>query len=158
VDNNEFDKYLMNSIVPLYPHARNQAGHSVMLKVDSGPGRMNFFLLAKLQCLEFVLYPCVLNTTHVMQETDQMYGPFKTQFLNDLDLMVDARLAEKVTLSLQPKLVGLPMFSGIDRDTNYNVEVSAFKKAFLREKCVSVWRKGGTAMEQGVTCACLINT
>jgi hypothetical protein len=87
-----------------------------------------------------------------------MYGPFKTQFLNNLDLMVDAQLAEKVTLSLQPKLVGLPMFGRIDCDTNYNVEVSAFEKAFLREKCLSTWRKIGAATEQGVTRACLLNT
>jgi hypothetical protein len=94
-----------------------------------------------------------------MKVTDQMYGPFKIQFLNNLDLIVDAQLAEKVTLSLQPKLVGLPMFGGINCDTNYNVEVSAFEKAFSREKCVSAWRKvGGAAMEQGITCACLTNT
>ncbi len=89
-DNDEFGKYLMNSIVPLYPHARNRAGHHVMLKVDSGPGRMNLNILAKLRHLGFVLYPCVLNTTHITQVTDQMYGPFKTQFLNTLDLMVVA--------------------------------------------------------------------
>ncbi len=129
----------------------------MLLKVDSGPGKMNLNLLAKLQCLGFVLYPCVPNTTHVTQETDQMYGPFMTQFLNNLDLMVEAQLAENVTLSLQSKLVGLPMFGGIDCDTDYNVEVSAFEEGFSREKCVGAWRKVGAATEQGVTCACLLN-
>jgi hypothetical protein len=90
MDNDEFEKYIMNSIVPLYPHARNRPGHRVMLKVDSGLGRMNLDLLAKLRRLGFILYPCVPNMTHVTQETDQLYGAFKTQFLKNLDLMVDA--------------------------------------------------------------------
>jgi hypothetical protein len=69
--------------------------------------------------------------------------------------MVDARLEANVTLSLQPKLVGLPTFGGIDRDTGYNVEVSAFEQGFSREKCLASWRKVGAATDQGVTRACL---
>ena len=112
---------------------------------------MNLDLLAKLRRLRFILYPCVPNTTHVTQETDQLYGAFKTQFLKNLDLMVDARLSTDVSLSLQPKLVGLPMFGGIDHDTGFNVEVSAFEQGFSREKCVWSWRKVGAATEEGVT-------
>ena len=128
-----------------------------MLKVDSGPGRMNLNLLARLRRLGFILYPCVPNTTHVTQETNQLYGPFKTQFLKNLDLMVDARLEANVTLSLQPKLVGLPAFGGIDRESGYNIEVSAFEQGFSREKCLGSWRKVGAATDQGVTRACLSN-
>ena len=157
MDNDEFEKYLMNSIVPLYPHARNRPGHRVMLKVDSGPGGMNLNLLPKLRRLGFILYPFFPNTTHVTQETDQLYRAFKTQFLKNLDLMVDARLSADVTLSLQPKLVGLPMFGGIDHDTGFDVEVSAFEKGFTREKCVRSWTKVGAATEEGVTRACLSN-
>ena len=88
MDSEEFEKYIMNSIVPLYLHARNQRGKRVMLKVDSGPGRMNLNLvLARLRHLGFILYPCVPNATHVTQETDQLYGPSKTQFLENLDLI-----------------------------------------------------------------------
>ena len=157
MDEEEFEKYIMNSIVPLYPNARNRPGHRVMLKVDSGPGRMNLNLLARLRRLGFILYPCVPNTTHVTQETDQLYGAFKMQFLKNLDLMVDARLEANVSLSLQPKMVGLPTFGGIDRDTGYNVEVSAFEQGFSREKCLWSWRKVGAATDQGVTRACLLN-
>jgi hypothetical protein len=110
MDKEEFAKYLFNSIVPLFPHAKDKPGHHVLLKVDSGPGRMNLNLLAKLRLLGFVLYPCVPNTTHVTQETDQNYGPFKTQFLSNLDLIVDKRLTAKKSLSLQQKFVGLPLF------------------------------------------------
>ena len=102
MDKEEFTtKYLFNSIVPLFPHAKDKPGHRVLLKVDSGPGRMNLNLLAKLRLLGFVMYPCVPNTTHVTQETDQNYGPFKTQILSNLVLIVDKRLMAKKSLSLQ---------------------------------------------------------
>ncbi len=132
MDSEEFEKYVMNSIVPLYPHARNQRGKRVMLKVDSGPGMMNLNLLARLTHLEFILYPYVPNTMHQTQETDQLYGPFKTQFLENLDLICNVRLQKNVSLSLQPKFMGLPLFGGIDTKTSCNIEVSAFEQAFTK--------------------------
>jgi hypothetical protein len=118
---------------------------------------MNLKLLAKLRLLGFVLYPGVPNTTHVTQETDQNYGPFKTQFLSNLDLIVDARLTLKKSLSLQQKFVGLPLFGGVDRDTQFHVEVGAFQKAFVQSKCLAAWKKVGAATPEGVTRACLDN-
>ncbi len=100
MDEEEFAEYLFNSIVPLFSPAKDKPGHCVLLKVDSGPGRMNLNLLLKLRLLGFVLYPCVPNTTHVTQETYQNYGPFKTQFLSNLDLIVDKILTTKKSLSL----------------------------------------------------------
>jgi len=72
MDSEEFEKYVMNSIIPLYPHVRNQHGKHVMLKVDSGPVRMNPNLLAGL----------VIR--------------YKTQFLENLDLMQGAIAKECV--------------------------------------------------------------
>jgi hypothetical protein len=63
MDSNEFKKYVLGSIIPLYPTARDKPGYRVMLKVDSGPGRMNLNLLARLQELGFVIYPGAPNTT-----------------------------------------------------------------------------------------------
>lgn len=74
---------------------------------------MNLKLLTKLRLLGFVLYPCIPNTTNMMQEIAQNYGPFKTQLLSNLDLMVDARLKAEKSLSLQPKFaMVLPLFGG----------------------------------------------
>jgi hypothetical protein len=157
MDEEEFAKYLFNSIVPLFPHAKDKPGHCILLKVDLGPGRMNLNLLANLRLLGFVLYPCVPNTTHVTQETDQNYGPFKTQFLSNLELIVDERLTAKKSLSLQQKFVGLPLFVGVDRETQFNVEVGAFQKAFVRLKYLVAYKKVGAAMPEGVTRACLNN-
>ena len=155
MDDVEFEKYLMNSIVPLYPHAKDKKGHRVIIKVDSGPGRLSLKLLSKLRLLGFILYPCVPNTTHVTQETDQNYGPFKTQFLSNLDLIVDARLAKKKSLTLQPKFVGLPLFGGVDHETELQVELGAFQKGFTRSRCLAAWKKVGAATAEGVTRACL---
>jgi hypothetical protein len=52
MDIEEFAKYLFGSIVILFPHAKDKPGHLFLLKVDSGPGRMNLNLLAKLSVRE----------------------------------------------------------------------------------------------------------
>jgi len=155
MDEVEFEKYLLNFIVPLYPDAKNMLGHRVLLKVDSGPGRMNIRLLTKLRRLGFILYPCVPNTTHVTQETDRCYGPFKTQFAINLDNLVDARLKKDKSVSLQPKLVGLPVFGGYDAQSEFNIEVSAFQRGFNRDMCVLAWEKVGAATKNGITRRCL---
>jgi len=63
----------------------------------------------------------------------------------------------KKSLSLQQKFVGLPLFGGVDRDTQNHVEVGAFQKAFVRLKCLAAYKKGGVATPEGVTRACLDN-
>jgi hypothetical protein len=102
MDSTEFEKYVLGSIVPLYPTAHDKLGHCVMLKVDSGPGRMNLNLLARLQRLGIVMYPGIPNMTNMSQETDQQYGAFKTQFTINFDTILEGRINTGVSLSLQP--------------------------------------------------------
>ncbi len=102
MDDIEFEKFIFNSIVPIYPNTADTPGKRVILKVDSGPGRMNPNLLARLRLLGFVLYPGVPNTTSVTQETDQNYGPFKQQFTSNLEMITQHRLNNKLSCSLQP--------------------------------------------------------
>ena len=64
-------KYMNNSILPLYPDIEDVPGKRVILKVDSGPGRLNVEMLADLRLQGLYLVPGVPNTTHVTQETDQ---------------------------------------------------------------------------------------
>jgi hypothetical protein len=45
MDSEEFAEYFLGSILPLYLTACNKPGHCVMLKLDSGPGRINFISL-----------------------------------------------------------------------------------------------------------------
>ena len=51
MDDCEFEQYVMNSILPLYPNTRDRPGHRLLLKCDSGPGRLQIGLLAKLRFL-----------------------------------------------------------------------------------------------------------
>jgi hypothetical protein len=67
----KFPAYIRNAIMPLYPDAEPSFGKWVILKCDSGPGRMNLDLLADLQSSGFILFPGVPNTTAVSQETNQ---------------------------------------------------------------------------------------
>jgi hypothetical protein len=73
----ELDKYLKNSILPLYPDIADSPGKRVILKVDSGPGRCNVEMLADLRLQGLYLIPGVPNTTAKTQETDQNYGLYK---------------------------------------------------------------------------------
>jgi hypothetical protein len=147
MDNEEFAKYMRGSIVPLFPNALDQPGCRVLLKVDSGPGWMNLQLLASLNLLGIILYPCIPNTMHVMQETDQLYGPFKTQFLKNLDLIIEARLNNNKSLSLPSKMVGLPLFGGVDQETSLELVTGAFQKTCVPSRCIAAWRKVGAATE-----------
>ncbi len=137
IDNKEFSKYMRGSIAPLFPDALDQPGCHLLLKVDSGPGRMNLQLLAILKLLGIILYPCDPNTTRITQETDQLYGPFKTQFLKNLHFIIEARLDNSKSLSLAPKMVGLPLFGGVDRETGLKLVTSAFQKAFVPSRCIA---------------------
>ena len=145
MDEAEFEKYLSNSIFPLYPDVKDVMGKRVMLKVDSGPGRLNMELLARCRLLGFVLYPGVPNTTAVTQETDKNYGPFKTSFRTILDIIVQNRINAEKSTSLQPWIVGLVVFGGTDPVTKINVEKNAFQDGFSVVACLAAWQKVGAA-------------
>lgn len=153
MDEEEFAKYIMNAIVPLYPNAAPEKGKWVILKCDSGPGRMNLDLLADLRTSGFILFPGVPNTTAVTQETDQNYGPFKTQYCKNLDVVVDERIKQNLSTALAPWQVGLIVFGGVDPETNV-VVASAFENGFSREACRHAWEKVGAAP---LTKSCLTN-
>ena len=104
----------------------------MVLKCDSRPGRMNIDLLADLRASGFILYPGVLNTTAVMQETDQNYGPFKTQCCKNLDAVVDERIKQGKLTYIPQSQIGLIVYGGVDSETNLVVK-SAFKAGFSRD-------------------------
>ena len=95
MDNVEFDEYLSNSLIPLYPGAGDVKVKRVLFKLDSGPVRLGIKLLARLCLFGFVLYPGVPNTTAVSQETDKNYGPFETAFRIILDKIFQERMFKK---------------------------------------------------------------
>jgi hypothetical protein len=78
--NEEFDNYIRNSILPLFPDACNMPGKRIMIKVDRGPGQLNVDLLTELKLMGWYMHPSVPNTSAVTQETNQNCGPFKGRF------------------------------------------------------------------------------
>jgi hypothetical protein len=57
MDDAEFFLYMKNNIFPLYPHACDEPGKRVIIKVDSGPGRNFAALLALCRVHGFYIYP-----------------------------------------------------------------------------------------------------
>ena len=128
----EFKKYLMDSIVPLYPNASDVYGKRVLLIVDSGPGRKDEGLLAFLRARGILLHPGVPNTTHVTQPTDQNYGYFKTLYQKNLRDLVKYRRSKKESVC---QLDFLLLVFGNQEDQYENIPLErAFEKAFSVER------------------------
>ncbi len=144
MDKDEFEKYLFNSIIPLYPDLNDRPGKRILIKIDSGPGRSNNHLMcARLRSRGAYLFPGVPNTTAVSQETDRAYGPFKTAFRQNLTTLSADRLAAGKKVSFPPWLVGLFVFGGCDPETGIDGYIDAFNFAFSREKCLRAWELVG---------------
>ena len=144
MDDCEFEQYVMNSILPLYPNTCDRPGYRLLLKCDSGPGRLQIELLAKLRFLGIYLYPCVPNTTAVTQETDRTYGMFKSRYRQNLELLVDECVRQDKSVSVPQYKHGLLVFGGVDDKTKLELE-SAFEVGFSRQRCLDSWEKIGAA-------------
>ncbi len=114
MDEVEFRKYFLNSLVLLFPDSDDVNGERVIVKVDSGCQRLQENFLAEARTLEFIVYPGILNATAITQETDQSYCPFKTRFFKNLQQLSDARIMADLSTSLPPWLIGLTVFGGVD--------------------------------------------
>ena len=142
MDDEEFFEYVKKSIMKLYPDAAPVRGRWVVIKCDSGPGRLNPDLLAFLRFHGFILYPGVPNTTAVTQETDQSYGPFQSAVRTNLQLIIDERIRINAPRSLSPWIVGLVIFGGEDPETGLIVG-SAFQRGFSHALNIKAWEKVG---------------
>ena len=91
MDATELQKCMENTILPLYPDVEDVPGKRALLKVDSGPGRMNVDMLAWLRLRGVCMTPGVPNKTSKTQETDQNCGPFKSRFCDNLRVLSQAR-------------------------------------------------------------------
>ena len=124
----------------------------MIIKLDSGPGRLNMELLATLRSSGFILFPGVPNTTAVSQETDVSYGLFKSKFRMNLTKLTDIRIENNDSVSFAPWIVGLLVFGGTDPITKCSGFEDCFALAFSKEKNIAAWEKVGAAP---LTMACL---
>jgi len=134
----ELDKYITNSILPLYPDVCDCEQKHVIIRCDTSPGRSNVAMLAKLRSLGVYLVPGVPNTMHVMQETDQNYGRFKSDFRFNLSVLSEVRFAVNKTLTMSD--IPLLVFGG---QSDGVVLVDAFAKSFNSNKNKEVWKSIG---------------
>ncbi len=78
MNNEEFERYIDNSIVPLFPDLKDMPGNCILLKVDSGRGWNWWDLLNKCWLRGVYIYPGLPNSISMQQEMDiNFYGPFK---------------------------------------------------------------------------------
>ena len=151
MDEEEFCKYVEECIVPLYPDAEDKPGKRVLLLVDSGPGRMQVAMLARLKLLGIYLKAGAPNTTHITQPTDQNYGMFKSIYRTNLKLLT------KHTTSIKHISIPLLVFGGDFKNEDglllCNIP-SAFDEAFSFDRNQEVWRKLGF---NPFTRACLLD-
>ncbi len=77
MNNKEFERYINNTIIPLFPNMEDMPGKCVLFKVDSRTGRNCMRLLVSCKFRGLYLFPGLPNATSVQQETDRNYGLFK---------------------------------------------------------------------------------
>jgi len=145
MDDVKFFEYLQKSIMKLYPDAAPVKGKWIVIECDSGPGRLNPDLLAYLRYHRFLLYPGIPNTTAVLQETDQSFGPFQSAIRTNLQLLIDKRICKDVPRTLSPWVVGLGVFGGYDPETGLIV-ASAFEKGFSKAQNIHAWEQVGAVV------------
>ena len=86
------------------------------------------------------MFPCVPNTTSVTQETDILYGPFKSGIRVNLENLTKIRLEQangnnkKVSIGISH--FGLLVFGG-------DGLVDVFNETFLKVKCLEAWATVG---------------
>lgn len=136
----ELEKYMRNSIIPLYPDIADTPLKRVLLKIDSGPGRTNVEMLASLRLQGLYLVPGVPNTTGKTQETDQNYGPFKSSFRANIRELSQLRFDKKLTVTVTD--LPLLVFGGTCPKTGIEL-IDSFGKAFSIESNVNCWKKCG---------------
>jgi len=113
INDEEFCKYLNNTIYPLFPDTEDVPGKRVLLKVDSGPGRNCMDLLVKARFCGLYIFPGLPNATSVQQETDRNYGPFKGVIHQNLDAIASRCFTNKVTISLSTSTIGIIVYGGV---------------------------------------------
>jgi len=150
MNKDEFEEYVKNSLVTLYPDAADIPGKQVLLKADSGPGRKNTDLMAYLRVRGFYLIPGLPNSTHVTQEMELLIGALKSVFYQNLEKLTRGCLMRKRAVPSGAEIVGLLLFGGLFlcNDPNENIDVqfiNAFQVAGNKEKVRGYFEKIGFA-------------
>ncbi len=101
MNNEEFEHYIDNSIVPLFPNLEDMSGKCILLNIDSGRGWNWRDLLNKCWFRGVYIYLGLPNSTSMQQETEiNFYGPFKGFVQRNLAKIAMTCYAKEITMSL----------------------------------------------------------
>jgi hypothetical protein len=144
----ELEKFIYTNIVRLFPDVQDATRKRVILKVDSGPGRMNVKMLARLRCMGIYVVPGVPNTTEVSQEMDQLYGLFKSLYRENLRALALHRQTceQPINMTDIPLIIFGRTVTGKNKANGKNMTTTlrdAFAESFSKEKCKACWEKVG---------------
>ena len=59
MNDKEFERYINNTIIPLFPDMEDTPGKRILLKVDSRPGHNCMSLLVSCEFRGLYLFPCL---------------------------------------------------------------------------------------------------
>jgi hypothetical protein len=127
----EFEHYINNSIIPLFPILEVTPGKRILLKVDNSPGCNGQDLLNNCQFRGVYIYPGLPNVTSVKQEADINYGPLKGIVWRNLAKNAMTCYAKGIAISLGILEFGLIVCSGVCPDSGITLE-NAFESTFDR--------------------------
>jgi hypothetical protein len=114
MNNEEFERYIDNSIVPLFPDLEDTPGKCILLKVDSNRGWNWCDLLNKCWFRGVHIYHGLPNSTSMQQEMDiNIYGPFKGVVQRNLVKIAMTCYAKGITMSLATFTFRLIVYSGV---------------------------------------------
>jgi hypothetical protein len=153
MNDEEFDKYIDNNIVLLYPDLEDTPGKQVLLKVDIGPGCNGRDLLNKARFQGKYLFPGLSNATSVQQETDINYGLFKSVIHSNLKKNITACFLAQKAMKLGVSTFRLIVYGGVCPISNIVCE-NAVDSAFNVELNLHSWVEVGAVL---FTMKCLVN-
>jgi hypothetical protein len=149
MNKDEFEEYMKNSLVTLYPKAADVPGRRVLLKADSGPGRKNSELMAYLRVRGFYFIPGLPNSTHFTQEMELLIGGLKSVFYRNLEKLTRGCLMRHRAVPSSAGIVGLLLFGGsfFNDECNNDEEqfINAFQVAGCKKKMRDYFEKIGFA-------------
>jgi hypothetical protein len=153
MNDEEFNKYIDNSIVPLYPDLEDTPGKQVLPKVDNSLGCNGRDLLNKARFKGVNLFPGLPNAASEQQETDINYGPFKSVVRSNLKKIATACFLAQKLMKLGPSTFELTVYGGVCPMSNV-VCKNAVNSAFNVESNLHSWAEVGAV---SFTMKCLVN-
>jgi hypothetical protein len=115
INNKEFERYDDNSIAPFFPDLEDTPGKYILLKVDSGHSCDWWDLLNKCWFRGVYIYPSLLNSTSMKQETDDInfHGPFKGVVRRNQAKIAMTCYAKGIKMSLGTSTFGLIVYGAV---------------------------------------------